>query len=62
MRFLSNCIVVQAHTRMIQRRDRQHHSYRMRGTLGGGTMTRGTNTAPLSRPEDPSGSQFWLIE
>lgn len=40
MRFLTNCIVVQAHTRMIQRSDRQHHSYLMRGTLGGGTMTR----------------------
>lgn len=43
MRFLSSCILVQAHTQMIQRRNRLavlHHSYRMRGTLGGDTMAR----------------------
>lgn len=53
MRFASNCIPVQAHTRMIQRRDRQHHSYRMRGTLGGGTMTRDEHCAAIT-PGRPS--------
>ncbi len=54
MRFLSNCILVQAHTQMIQRRDRLPVAASL---LSHARHTRRwyydarTNIAPLSRPE-----------
>lgn len=64
MRFLSNCIPVQAHTRMIQRRDRLPVPTSL---LSHARHTRWwyydarTNIAPLSRPKTFSVS-MWLAE
>lgn len=64
MRFLSNCILVQAHTRMIQRRERlpvptsllSHAKHTRRGT-----MTR-AQTSRRYHVRTPFSVSMWLAE